>query len=72
MAIDQLIDWIRATPFEPFDLVMPNGEKLHVPHQDFIWVLPDRRSVAVALTGGVMRLVNWQMVAALEKKSSVQ
>ena len=38
---------------------MANGERLVVPHEDFIWIMPNRRIVQVALPNGASRRVNW-------------
>lgn len=67
MDIEQLRELIRAQPFEPFCLVMANGERLSVPHEDFIWIMPNGRVVQVALPSGASRWVNLQLVAGLEK-----
>ena len=67
MNIEQLQEMVRSQPFEPFCLAMANGERLLVPHEDFIWVMPNRRVVQVALPNGASRWVNWQLVAGLEK-----
>ena len=63
----QLKELVRAQPFEPFCVVMANGERLLVPHEDFIWIMPNRRVVQVALPNGASRWVNLQLVAGLEK-----
>jgi hypothetical protein len=70
MKIDRLQVMLEASPFIPFALVLPNGEKLRVPHADFAWIHPGKRSVVVALKGDVVRIVNWQMVAAIETKAA--
>ena len=54
MKIDQLQVMLEASPFIPFSLVLPNGEKLRVPHSDFAWIPPGKRSVVVALKGDVV------------------
>lgn len=71
MKIDQLKNLVEAVPFVPFSLLMPSGERLEVPHPDFVWIHPDGRSVVVALKGDVVRIVNWQMVTGLETKAPV-
>lgn len=70
MRIEQMRTLLEATPFAPFSLVLPNGEKLRVPHPDFAWVHPGGRSVVVALKGDLVRIVNWQMVTGIETKSA--
>ena len=67
MSVDQLLEFARTQPFEPFCLVMANGERLLVPHEDFIWIMPNRRVVQVALPNGASRWVNLRLVAGLEK-----
>jgi hypothetical protein len=42
----------RATPFQPFEFVMPNGSAIEVPHPDFMAVAPDSRTVVVFSTTG--------------------
>ena len=71
MRISQLKTLLASSPFVPFSLVLPNGEKLRVPHSDFAWIHPGGRSVIVALKGDVVRIVNWQMVTGIETKASV-
>jgi hypothetical protein len=70
MKIGQLQVMLEASPFVPFSLILPNGEKLRVPHADFAWIHPGKRSVVVALKGDVVRIVNWQMVTAIETKAA--
>jgi len=65
--VEQLRELVQAQPFEAFCLVMANGERLEVPHEDFIWIMPNRRVVQVALPNGASRWVNLQLVAGLEK-----
>ena len=67
MHAEQLKEFVRGRPFESFCLVMANGERLKVPHEDFIWIMPNRRVVQVALPNGASRWVNLQLVAGLEK-----
>jgi len=67
MDAEQLKEMVRAQPFESFCLVMANGERLIVPHEDFIWIMPNRRVVQVALPNGASRWVNLKLVAGLEK-----
>jgi hypothetical protein len=70
MKINQLKALLEAAPFVPFALVLPDGERLRVPHSDFAWIHPGGRSVVVALKGDVIRIVNWQMVTSIETKAA--
>jgi hypothetical protein len=65
--VEQLEELVHAQPFEAFCLIMANGERLVVPHEDFIWIMPNRRIVQVALPNGASRWVNMRLVAGLEK-----
>ena len=67
MNVDQIREMVKAQPFEAFCLVMASGERLLVPYEDFIWIMPNRRVVQVALPNGASRWVNLQLVAGLEK-----
>ncbi len=71
MSINQLKSLLEAVPFVPFSVILPNGEKLRVPHSDFAWIHPGGRSIVIAGKGDVMRIVNWQMVTSIETKASV-
>jgi hypothetical protein len=68
--VAQLREFVQAQPFESFSLVMASGERLHVPHEDFIWIMPNKRVVQVALPNGASRWVNLQLVAGLEKPTN--
>jgi hypothetical protein len=61
---------LTAVPFEPFDILMANGERLHVPHQDFVWAPPPPRPVMVALPEIKTRNLNWNLVVGIEKKTA--
>lgn len=65
--VEQLKELVQAQPFEAFCLVTANGERLAVTHEDFIWIMPNRRVVQVALPTCASRWVNLQLVAGLEK-----
>ena len=71
MRIIQLKTLLEASPFVPFSLILPNGDKLKVPHPDFAWISPGGRSVVVAIKGDVIRIVNWAMVTAIETKPAL-
>ena len=58
VSINQLRILLEAVPFVPFSVILPNGEKLRVPHSDFAWIHPGGRSIVIAAKGDVMRIVN--------------
>ena len=59
----------HATPFEPFALILPNGERLKVPHPDYIWWHPNKKTVWVA-DDAAARLVNVSLIVAVETESA--
>ncbi len=66
MNVERLLELIRASPFVPFSVLLPNGEKMRVKHPDFIWVHPDRRTIIVVAENGQTRLLNHQMLVGVE------
>ncbi len=66
MNVDRLADLIQASPFLPFSVLLPNGEKIRVPHSEYAWVHPDRRTVIVAAENGRTRLLSHQMLVGVE------
>lgn len=71
MNVERLLELMRATPFVPFFVLLPNGEKIRVPHTDHIWVHPDRRTIIVVAENGATRLLSHQMLLGLEFEGSV-
>ncbi len=71
MNVERLTELIHASPFVPFSVILPNGEKMRVPHADYAWVHPDRRTVIVVAENGRTRLLNRQMLLGLEVESEV-
>ncbi len=49
MAPEELRDALHKRPFEPFRLVMTDGQGYEIRHPDLLWV--GRRSAMVGLTG---------------------
>ncbi|MCL4787603.1 MAG: hypothetical protein KJ070_12545 [Verrucomicrobia bacterium] len=66
MNVERLRELMHATPFEPFCVLLPNGDKIRIPHTDHIWVHPDRRTVIVVAENGATRLLNHQMILGVE------
>jgi hypothetical protein len=50
MFAEQLRKWWHASPFIPFNLVLPGEERVHVPHPDFLTISPGGR-IAQVWTG---------------------
>jgi len=66
MNIERLLELIHANPFVRFFILLPNGEKMRIPHQDYIWVHPDRRTVIAVGENGQTRYLNHQLILGVE------
>ncbi len=45
MKAESLREVVRAQPFRPFSLILANGERLPVPHPEWVWLLPAGRTI---------------------------
>jgi len=71
MNVERLLEFIHATPFVPFSVLLPNREKMRVPHSDYVWVHPDRRTVIIGAPAGKTRLLSHQMLVGVEIDGAV-
>jgi len=58
MTIEQLREVHRAQPFRPFTLELADGQKVHVPHPEFLWHLPGGRTVFVAVSDEAAKIID--------------
>lgn len=56
-------------PFEPFVVVLPNGQRFEVPHHDHIMLHPNKKTAVVA-DDEAFRIVNIGLIVAIETKSA--
>jgi uncharacterized protein YndB with AHSA1/START domain len=66
MFAEQIRKWWHATPFTPFNLVLPAGERIHVPHPDFLTVSPGGRIAQIWKDGEDYTQVDVFLVTAVE------
>ncbi len=66
MTIDQLRAVYQARPFRPFTLHLADGEKLHVPHADFLSHSPKGRTLVVYTEDDSFSIVDLLLVTRLE------
>ncbi len=71
MKTEVLRDTIRAQPFRPFRLVLANGERLHVPHPEWVWLLPSGRTVGWADQDDHYKLLDIGLLLGLEIDETV-
>jgi len=66
MTLEQLRDVHQARPFRPFTLELANGGEVHVPHPEFLSYFPRGRTIAVAISEDVIKIVDIMLVAAIQ------
>lgn len=67
MTQEQIRKVYEARPFQPFTLLLADGTRLGVPHNDFMWMPPTAtRTVWIADEDGTARIVDLLLVAAIE------
>ena len=67
---DRLLELMHALPFVPFSVLLPNGDKIRIPHPDYIWGHPDRRTIIMVAENGRTRLLSHQMILGVELESA--
>jgi hypothetical protein len=69
MVPERVRDAIRARPFVPFDLRMPDGRSLPVPSPEMVFLIPESRLMVIAGAGGRFNVVDTFLVTDLEYRS---
>ena len=69
MVPERLKDAVKARPFIPFDLRMPDGRALPVPSPEMVFLIPDSRMIVVAGSGGRFNVVDTFLVTDLEYRT---
>ncbi len=67
MTATELRQFWHRTPFVPFDVIVPGGEKFHVPHPDFLSVSPNGRIAHVWKESGEYAALDVFLVTAVEE-----
>jgi hypothetical protein len=66
MTATELKVFWHATTFVPFNIVLPSGEKVPVPHPDFLTVSPSGRIAQVWKKGDVRVSMDVFLITAVE------
>jgi hypothetical protein len=66
MTTEQLHTLHTARPFIPFDMVMADGTRYHVPHPEYLAYVPKTRTCTVYDEHGVARILDLLLMTALE------
>lgn len=64
MTADEIRTRMHAAPFRPFDLRLTDGERIHIPHPDFIAV--GTRLATVNLPDDNIRILEIPLITAIE------
>jgi hypothetical protein len=66
MTIEQLRDVHRAQPFRPFTLELADGQKVPVPHPEFLAFSRSGRTVFVANENDAFKIIDLLLVTAIQ------
>ena len=66
MTVEQLRTVYQARPFRPFTLHLADGDKLHVPHADFLSHSPNGRTLIVYGEDDSFSIVDLLLVTWIE------
>ena len=66
MTATELKDYWHASPFIPFNIVLPSGKKIPVPHPDFLTVSPSGRIAQVWKKGDQRVSIGVFLITAIE------
>jgi hypothetical protein len=68
MQINELRKWQKHQPFEPFDILLVDGRRFHVPHPDFLLIPPGPGTwVYVADGSGTADHINTAVISSIRK-----
>jgi hypothetical protein len=67
MNAQDIRDLYSAAPFQPFEIVLPNGSIVRVHHPEFISFSPDYRTVHVYELDGSGKRIDVKMIVALNE-----
>ena len=66
MTATELKKYWHASPFVPFNIVLPGGERVSVPHPDFLTVSPSGRIAHVWKSGDDSASIDVFLITAVE------
>ena len=66
MTATDLKNYWHASPFVPFNIVLPSGEKVPVPHPDFLTVSPSGKIAQVWKKGDERVSIDVFLITAVE------
>jgi hypothetical protein len=68
--LEEIRELYSAAPFEPFELVLPNGAQVLVDHPEFISFARDFRTVYVSKPNGGTQRIDVKSIVALNEMAN--
>jgi len=68
---ESLREVVRAQPFRPFSLILANGERLSVPHPEWVWLLPAGRTIGWSDQDERVKLLDVGLLLGVEMDTPV-
>ena len=62
---------IHAEPFRPFRLILANGERLQVPHPEWVWLVPAGRTLGWADQDERVKLLDAGLLLGVEMDETI-
>jgi hypothetical protein len=62
---DQLRDLLRAKPFQPFTIHLPEGRQVQVIHHDFALMSPDGRTLLAYGPDNSFNMIDVMLIASI-------
>jgi hypothetical protein len=66
MTIEQVRKAREQVPFKPFTIYLADHRRFEIPHQDFLWVMPNGRTIGIADENGAAEIVDLLHVTSLK------
>jgi hypothetical protein len=66
MTAEQLRRAREQAPFKPFTIYLSDQRRFEIPHQDFLWVMPNGRTIGIADENGAAEIIDLVHVTSLK------
>jgi len=70
MNANEIKELYQAAPFKPFELVLPNGSTIPVPHPEFMMFSQDHRTIYVAQPEGGAKRIDVKLIVAINESTN--
>ncbi len=71
MRVESLSRAVKAQPFRPFRLILSDGERLPVPHPEWVWLLPKGRTIGWTDEDEGVKLLDVGLLLGIEHDAPV-